>query len=71
MSRLYHASITHRMFKKACVFTRPPQRAKTHRSTGKAAASEEAEAYFGPYGESLSAARTPLEAFFNILDVSR
>ena len=30
------------MRKKAFVFTRPPQRAKTRRSTGKAVASEEA-----------------------------
>jgi hypothetical protein len=34
-----------RMLKKAPILTRPPRCAKTHRSTGKAAASEESEVY--------------------------
>jgi hypothetical protein len=38
-------SITHRMFKKATVFTHPPQRAKTRISPNKAAASKETRRY--------------------------
>lgn len=37
------------MFKKAAVLTRPPRCAGTPPSTGKAAVSEEAQAYWFPY----------------------
>jgi hypothetical protein len=54
------------MLKKASVLTRPPRCAETHRSTGKAAASEEARRTLR-YVELLSNARTPLADFFSIL----
>jgi hypothetical protein len=50
----------------ATVLTRPPRCAKTHRSTGKAAANEEARRTLR-YVEPLSDARTPLADFFSIL----
>jgi len=55
------------MLKKATVLTRPAPARRTRRSAGKAAASEEAEAY--PCGtlEPLSDARTKLAGFFSIL----
>ena len=57
---------TSRMLKKARLLTRPPRRAKTRRSAGKAAASEEARRTLR-YVEPLSEVRTKLADFFSIL----
>jgi hypothetical protein len=54
------------MLKMATVLTRPTLRAKTRRSTGAAAASEEARRTLR-YVEPLSDARTKLVDFFSIL----
>ena len=57
---------TRRMLKKAVFSPAQPRRAKTRRSTGKAAASEEARRTLR-YVEPLSEARTKLADFFSIL----
>src|ERR1043166_6042345 len=54
------------MLKKTVFSPTQPRRAKTRRSAGKVAASEEARRTLR-YVEPLSAARTPLEDFFSIL----
>ena len=55
------------MLKKVAFSPAQPQRAKTRRSAGKAAASEEPEAYPLGYVEDLNDVRTPLVDFFSIL----
>ena len=54
------------MLKKARLLTPQPRRAKTRRSGGKAAASEEARRTLW-YVELLSDVRTPLADYFSIL----